>query len=68
MAKEAALNTEIQSSFDLIPKSPVITEARYRSTEKWENEWANSTNGAQTKLFFPTIKERIVIISQCYTN
>lgn len=61
LAKEAALNTEIPSSFDLIPKSAVITEAGYRSTEKWENEWANSTNGAQTKLFFPTIKQRIVV-------
>lgn len=38
--------------WDLISKS----EAKYRSKKKWEN----STNEAQTKLFFPTVKQIIV--------
>ncbi|KAJ4433020.1 hypothetical protein ANN_15277 [Periplaneta americana] len=59
LAKQAARNNEIPVSFDRIPVSDIMRELQEESVVKWESEWQNTKNGAVTKSFFPSVKERL---------
>ncbi|KAJ4432672.1 hypothetical protein ANN_21295 [Periplaneta americana] len=58
LAKQAASN-ELPVSFDRIPVSDIMRELQEESVVKWESEWQNTINGAVTKSFFPSVKERL---------
>ncbi|KAJ4447158.1 hypothetical protein ANN_09159 [Periplaneta americana] len=59
LAKQAASNNEIPVSFDRIPVSDIMRELQEESVVKWESEWQNTINGAVTKSYFPSVKERL---------
>ena len=45
--------------YDKIPRETVITEGKENGLTKSQEQWASSTKGAVSKLFFPNIKERM---------
>jgi ribonuclease HI len=55
LAKEATRNSDIYC--DRYPKSEIERQERYKSIEKWQKQWENSTKGLATKELFPNIKE-----------
>ncbi|KAJ4449388.1 hypothetical protein ANN_00787 [Periplaneta americana] len=59
LEKQAASNNELPVSFDRIPISDIMRELQEESVVKWESEWKNTRNGAVTKSFFPSVKERL---------
>ena len=58
LAKAAACSTEMVT-FDRTPKSTFYSEFEEEATQKWQNEWVNTTKAAVTKQFFPNVRERI---------
>ena len=57
LAKESARNDYI--SFDRIPKSKIVQQARDQRIAKWQIHWDRTTKGLTTKQFFPIIKDRL---------
>jgi len=57
-AKEAATNSDIVY-YRRIPKCRVRRELRENGVIKWQGEWENTRKGANTKLFFPKIADRL---------
>jgi hypothetical protein len=42
-----------------IPKSAVISELKEKGVQVWQIEWDASTKGELTKIFFPTVKDKL---------
>ena len=59
LAKKAATEDIGEIIFDKIPRETIITEGKEKELAKWQEQWASSTKGAVSKLFFPNIKERM---------
>ena len=59
LAKEAACDNNLQTTYHKYPKSAVKRELKCMGLQKWQSEWDNTNKGALTKIFFPTIKERL---------
>ena len=47
------------TAYHKYPKSAVTTELKCWGLQKWRSEWDNTSKGALTKTFFPTIKDRL---------
>jgi ribonuclease HI len=56
LAKEAACDNNIETTYHKYPKSAVTSELKCLGLQKWQNEWDNTNKGALTKTFFSTIK------------
>jgi len=59
LAKEAACDNSLQTSYHKYPKSAVTSKLKCLGLQKWQSEWDNTNKGALTKAFFPTIKDRL---------
>mgnify|MGYP003701515757 CR=1 FL=1 len=59
--KEATVGNDLAIVYQKIPKSSIIEAERRKSIEKWQQIWTSSTNGALTKSFFPSVKDRLMI-------
>jgi hypothetical protein len=55
LAKAAACSTEMAVTSDRTPKSTFYSEFEEEATQKWQNEWVNTTKAAVTKQFFPNV-------------
>jgi len=59
LAKKAAMEDIGEIIYDKIPRETIITKGKENGLTKWQEQWASSTKGAVSKLFFPNIKERM---------
>jgi hypothetical protein len=59
LAKEAATEDTGEIVYDKIQRTTIITEGKEIGITKWQEQWTSSTKGAVSKLFFPSIKERM---------
>ena len=59
LAKEAACDNSLQTTYHKYPKSAVTSELKCLGIQKWQSEWDNTSKGALIKTFFPTIKDRL---------
>ena len=59
LAKQAA-RSDRPVSYKL-PKTEVLKTLREESWRSWEREWRTTNNGAETKKYFPSIAERLVV-------
>jgi len=59
LAKMAATDDIGKLVYDKIPRETIITEGKEKEITKWQEQWTSSTKGAESKLFFPYIKERM---------
>jgi len=59
LAKEAATSSELNVTYSRIPKSAVKSALSESSVQKWQTEWDSTTKGANTKLYFPKIADRL---------
>jgi hypothetical protein len=48
--------------YNKIPRETIITEGKEIGVTKRQEQWTSSTKGAVSKLFFPSIKERMKTI------
>jgi hypothetical protein len=62
LAKEAATVDTREILYDKIPRETIITEGKEIGFTKWQELWTSCTKGAVSKLFFPSIKERMKTI------
>ncbi|KAF2901098.1 hypothetical protein ILUMI_05089, partial [Ignelater luminosus] len=58
-AKEATELPEDSVVYTNVPKSEIIRTVKSDSVIKWKEKWKQTTKGAQTKLFFPTVQHRL---------
>ncbi|PSN47770.1 hypothetical protein C0J52_15236 [Blattella germanica] len=58
LAKKAAAE-EGEIVFHKIPRDTIVSEDKIKSLQQWQLQWNESTKGPITRLFFPTIKERL---------
>jgi hypothetical protein len=61
LTKEVAMSTDTPECYDKVPKSEIRSELEPLSVEKWQKEWDQSTEGHITKLYFPSIADRLNI-------
>jgi hypothetical protein len=59
LAKEEACNGEADIAYIKIPKRVVTSELKEKGIQEWKRQWVASTKGELTKIFFPTVKDRI---------
>jgi hypothetical protein len=59
LAKEAAEDEEGITVFRKKPKNIIVSEAKEKGLLKWQEGWANTTKGALTKSFFPSVQQRL---------
>jgi len=59
LAKEAAINGDLDECYKRIPKSIVIIELSDLGVTKWKSELDHTTKGAITKSFFAKITDRL---------
>ena len=59
LAKEAATEDTGETVYDKLPRETIITEVKEMGITKWQEQWRSSTKGAVSKLFFPSIRERM---------
>jgi hypothetical protein len=64
LAKEAAEDEERITVFRKTLKNTIVSEAKKRGLWKWQEEWTNTTNGAVTKSFFPSVQQRLRLAIQ----
>jgi len=62
LAKEAATEDTGEIVYDKLPRETVITEWKEIGLTKWQEQWTSSTKTAVSKLFFPSIRERMKTI------
>ena len=60
LAKEATQNNEV--TYRRIPKSAIKRDIRKESIRKWQRQWEDTTKGAITKEFFPSVERRLTVI------
>jgi len=66
LAKEATQKHYV--TYSRIPKSAIKKEIRGKSIRKWQNEWEETTKGAITKEFFPSVERRLSVNLQINPN
>jgi ribonuclease HI len=54
LAKE--VNKNQHETYSRIPKCAIIRENRQQSIRKWQSQWEETTKGAVTKEFFPSVE------------
>ena len=59
LAKKAATEDIGEIIYDKIPRETIITEGKENGLVKWQEQWASSTKGAVSKLFFPNINSSL---------
>jgi hypothetical protein len=59
LAKKAAMEDIGETMYDKTPRETIITEGKENGLTKRQEQWTSSTKGAVSKLFFPSIKERM---------
>ena len=60
LAKEGTQNNEV--TYRRIPKSAIKRDIRKESIRKWQRQWEETTKGAITKEFFPSVERRLTVI------
>lgn len=45
--------------YDLLPISAIKAELRHKTYDEWNKRWIESTKGSITRLYFPTINDRL---------
>jgi len=45
--------------YDKIPRGTINTEEKEKEITKWQEQWTSCTKGAENKLFFLNIKDRM---------
>ena len=48
-------------TYNRIRKSAIKMEIREESKRKWQNQWKETTKGAITKEFFPSVERRLAV-------
>ena len=66
LAKEATQNHHI--TYSRIPKSAIQKDIRKESIRKWQKHWEETTKGAITKDFFPSVESRLAVNLQLSSN
>ena len=66
LAKEATQNHHI--TYSRIPKSAIQKDIRKESIRKWQKHWEETTKGAITKEFFPSVESRLAVNLQLSSN
>jgi hypothetical protein len=59
LAKEAACDNSLETTYHKYPKSSVTSELKCLGIKRLQSEWDNTNKGALTKTFFPTTKDRL---------
>ena len=59
LGKETTQNHNV--TYSRIPKSAIKKETREESIRKWQNQWEETTKGAITKEFFPSVERRLAV-------
>jgi hypothetical protein len=59
LAKEATQNYYV--TYSRIPKSAIKKDIRKESIRKWQSQWEETTKGAITKDFFPSVERRLAV-------
>ena len=62
LAKKAATEDTGEIVYDKLPRETIITEGKEIGLTKWQEQWTTSTKEAVSKLFFPSIRERMKTI------
>jgi hypothetical protein len=59
LAKEATQNHTV--TYSGIPRSAIKKDTRKESVRKWQRQWEETTKGAITKEFFPSVERRLAV-------
>lgn len=59
LAKKAAQDDISEVVYNMIPRTHIIREAEEKGLRTWQNQWENTTKGATSKMFFPSVQERL---------
>jgi hypothetical protein len=59
LLEEATQNYYV--TYSRIPKSAIKKETKGESIRKWQSEWEETTKGAITKEFFPSVERRLAV-------
>jgi hypothetical protein len=58
LAKEAAVE-DGTVLFEKIPREVIVTREKEYGLQMWQQQWTNAGNGAVTKAFFPSVRNRL---------
>lgn len=58
LAKQAAAEDR-EIVYDRVPKEVIITQEKEKGIEMWQQQWTDSRNGAISKAYFPSVKNRL---------
>jgi hypothetical protein len=59
LAKEATQNHYV--TYSRIPRSAIKKDTRKESIRKWQRQWEETTKGAITNEFFPSVESRLAV-------
>ena len=59
LAKE--VNKNHHETYNRLPKSAIKRNNRQHSIRKWQSQWEETTNGAVSKEFFPSLEGRLAV-------
>jgi hypothetical protein len=59
LAKEATQNHYV--TYSRIPKSAIKKDTRKESVREWQRKWEETTKGAISKDFFPSVERRLAV-------
>jgi hypothetical protein len=59
LAKEATQNYYV--TYSRMPKSAIKKETGEESVRKWRSQWEETTRGAITREFFPSVERRLAV-------
>ena len=59
LTKEATQNYYV--TYSRTPKSAIKKDTRKESIRKWRSQWEETTKGAITKEFFPSVESRLAV-------
>ena len=59
IAKDESMDANIELTYNKKPKCTITIEIEQNGLKKWEQDWANTTNGRISKNFFPTVQQRL---------
>ena len=49
-----------QLCYDKIPKEVIVTREKDHGLQMWEQQWMDTRKGAVTKVFFPSVRKRMI--------
>jgi hypothetical protein len=58
LAKEAAVEDGLVV-YEKIPREVIITRGKENRFHMWQQQWTNTGKGAVTKVFFPSVRNRL---------